>query len=410
MSLQKILADTEVWKSGTWLFIERVFFLLKGFGLSLLFANLLPKETFGAYQYIFSLIGTACVFALPGMGTAIVQAVARKYTGTFRKAVALMFQYSLYGILFLLLAALISFFQGQKTVALLLVTLPLFPFYAVVTGAWRAYYTGQEKFVQAAKIGMGGEAFLLVALGTTLYLSPRLEYLIILSLFVPTVYYGYFLFISLQASKHDPIDESNLIFGKKLSWLYGAGVVASYFDKIVIGHFLGFVELAVYAIATMIPDQIRDSVRVIVGYVLPGFSRMDDTRDNQRLILKGIGLLFILVLVAVFAYILIAPFFFHWFFPAYKEALPYTRVAALVSLTVPFMILDSYFRAHKDDTTTTRVALSGYVAGTLGGLMLIPFFGLWGALAARGLSLFVNALLFLIAFLKRGPRMGEKSN
>lgn len=402
MSLRKILSNKTVLIGGSWLLFERLFFIVKGFILSLLFANFLTKETFGAYQFVMAFIGTACVFALPGMATAMIQAIARGQGGTLRLGVKLMFRYAFWGSFFLVGAALYATLKGHATGNLLLFLAPLLPVYAVVVGGWRSFLTGKERFQEAAKIGIVGETLMLLIFLGVIFLFPSEAALVLTAFLVPICFYGIFLLKYLREATLEPADESNLEFGKRLSWLYGVGVVASYVDKLVIGHFLGFAELAVFVIASIIPDQIRDAVRVVVGFVLPGFSRMEDTPMNRRIILKGIMVLFLLVTLAVGIYIFLAPLLFTWFFPKYAEAITYTQVAALASLTVPFMILDSYFRARKDDTTATRVALSGYVAGTVANLILIPFIGIWGAIIARAVSLGVNGLLFLMAFLKKG--------
>lgn len=402
MSLRKILSDKTVLKGGSWLFFERLFFIAKGFILSLLFANFLSKEVFGAYQFVMAFIGTACVFALPGMATAMIQAIARGQDGTLRAGVKLMFRYAFFGAFFLVGAGIYSAFQGKTTTGLLLFLAPLLPFYAVVVGSWRSFLTGKERFQEAAKIGIAGETFTLLAFLGVIFWFPHGVVLILTAFLTPIIFYGVFLLKYLEEAFSEPVDESNLHFGKRLSWLYGIGVVASYIDKLIIGHFLGFTELAVFVIASIIPDQIRDAIRVVVGFVLPGFSRMEDTALNRRTILKGIFLLFVVVSCLVGGYIFLAPLLFTWFFPQYEEAITYTQVAALASLTVPFMILDSYFRARKDDKTATRVALSGYIAGTVTNFALIPIMGIWGAIIARAVSLGVNGLLFLMAFLKKG--------
>lgn len=410
MSLRKLLSDKTLLLGGSWLLFERLFFIAKGFILSLLFANLLPKEVFGAYQFVMALVGTACVFALPGMATAIIQAVARGHGGTLQAGVKLMLRYAWGGSIFLFGAALYATWQQHSTVSLFWLLAPLLPLYAVAVGAWRSFFTGKERFREAAKIGILGEGLTLLVFLGVIFFFPTESALVLAAFFTPLVFYGTVLLKNLRETKGESVDESNLTFGKRLSWLYGIGVAASYLDKLIIGHFLGFAELAVFTIASIIPDQIRDAVRVVVGFVLPGFSRMEDTATHRRTILKGIGALFIIVAGLVGVYILVAPWLFQLFFAQYQEAITYTQVAALASLTVPLMILDSYFRARKDDRIATRVALSGYAAGTIANLALIPFFGIWGAIIARAVALTVNGLLFLIAFLKKGFSVPQVSD
>ena len=45
--------------------------------LSIAFARLLTKDLYGQWNYILAIMGILAIFSLPGMNTAIVQAVAR---------------------------------------------------------------------------------------------------------------------------------------------------------------------------------------------------------------------------------------------------------------------------------------------------------------------------------------------
>ena len=61
-------------KSGSWLSFGHGFAMLSGFFMSLAFANLFPRESFGTYKFVLSMAGILGAFSLTGMGTAVTQA------------------------------------------------------------------------------------------------------------------------------------------------------------------------------------------------------------------------------------------------------------------------------------------------------------------------------------------------
>src|SRR3989344_5118018 len=70
-------------QGGFWLILGQVTAAATSFLLALAFANLLPKDIYGNYQYIISLVGTLGIFSLTGMRIAVSQATARGLEGSF---------------------------------------------------------------------------------------------------------------------------------------------------------------------------------------------------------------------------------------------------------------------------------------------------------------------------------------
>jgi O-antigen/teichoic acid export membrane protein len=64
-------------KGGFWWIFGNVCVLLLSFVTMVAFSHWVPKEVFGAYQYILSTIAILSLFALPGMQSALVRAVAK---------------------------------------------------------------------------------------------------------------------------------------------------------------------------------------------------------------------------------------------------------------------------------------------------------------------------------------------
>src|SRR3990172_6841992 len=78
-------------KGGFWLSLGHGVAMLAGFFISIAFANLFPKESFGTYKFILSMVAMLGAFSLTGIGVAITQAVARGNGGSLRRGFYLPF-------------------------------------------------------------------------------------------------------------------------------------------------------------------------------------------------------------------------------------------------------------------------------------------------------------------------------
>src|SRR3989344_3759114 len=72
---------------GFWLTLAKGIAMFSSLILATAMANLIPPEVFGTYKFVLSGAGIIGAFALTGMGTAIIQAVARGHEGALRAGV-----------------------------------------------------------------------------------------------------------------------------------------------------------------------------------------------------------------------------------------------------------------------------------------------------------------------------------
>ena len=84
-------------KGGSWFALGTALSWLISFGTALAFANLIPKETFGAYQYVLSIVGIFGIMTLTGMNTAISRAAARGKDGSLFEALKEKIRWGLLG-------------------------------------------------------------------------------------------------------------------------------------------------------------------------------------------------------------------------------------------------------------------------------------------------------------------------
>jgi len=388
-------------KNGFWMILEKAFLIAKGFLLSLLFANLLDKEIFGQYQYVLSILGIMSSLILPGMSVSVIQAVAKGREKTYNSSIKMMIRWGILGSIALLLVSFYSFYAGQRSIALILLAFVwIFPFYGTMN-MWRSYYTGKEWFGKMAWHSLLSEAFTLMALVLAVYFFDSLAVLVFAATIIPMLFYGYYTQKTLSLSGAGSEDSTDLEYGKKLSFVYGISIVAGYIDKLVVGQFLGFSELALYAIVSVIPDQIKSGMRIFLTLLLPKFSKIENTEKNRRFVLKNIIRLLFLSTLIVGAYIFAVPFLFKWFFPKYAEGIIYSQVIAAGFILTPFMIIDSFFRAHKKNKAISRSTLWGNGIGIVIAVLAIPVWGIWGAVISKIANIGINSFYLLFVFITK---------
>ncbi len=138
IAVYKLLKKSEKWtktdmiylaKGGFWLTLGQGVSSVSSFLLAIAFANLLPKETYGTYKYIMSIVSLLAIPTLAGMNTAIIQAVARGYEGSVMPAFKTKVKWGLLGGLASLILTGYYYFQGNNTLAIsFLITAVFVPF------------------------------------------------------------------------------------------------------------------------------------------------------------------------------------------------------------------------------------------------------------------------------------------
>lgn len=139
-------------KNVAYLMFSNVILALLGLLLSVALARLLPKDIYGQYSYIMSIFGLLAFFSLPGMNTAIAQAIARNYERAIIEGSKVRFKWSILGSIIISIIALYYFISNNNIVIVkcLIVCSLFFPLY-YATDVIYAYFIGIQKFNRMAK-------------------------------------------------------------------------------------------------------------------------------------------------------------------------------------------------------------------------------------------------------------------
>jgi len=176
------------------------------------------------------------------------------------------------------------------------------------------------------------------------------------------------------------------------------GSVAMQIDKILVFHYLGSIDVAIYSIAIAPIDQIKPVFKNIQFLLLPKFAskNINSIKNNltQKILKSSIILIFIVVL-----YILASPFLFKHIFPQYPESIFYTQLYSISLLTVFMVIPISVLRAHNKKNELYKFNLFAFGLQIIIIFISVKFFGLIGVIIGRIISKFLH-FVFSIYFTK----------
>lgn len=247
-----------------------------GILMSVAFARLLPKETYGQYNYILSVIGILAIFALPGMGTAISRAAARGHDGTLVRGVKEKFKWSILGSVGLIGVGGYYFLSGSILLGRCFVIASLlFPVFENFQ-AYNAFLSGKKSFGRRAKYQITVQIFSVLATFLALYFTRNLLIIITVSLASTSLLRGYFLRMTLKNMENQSDEPGAVSFGRHMTLVGIPGTITSYADQIIIGAFLSFPELATYTIAKGFMNRIKALLDPIPTLTFPKLAEIGE--------------------------------------------------------------------------------------------------------------------------------------
>lgn len=385
--------------SGFWLTVGQVVSTLSTLALAVAFANLVPSETYGTYKYLLAIAAIFSLFTLPGMNTAIARSVARGDRSTIRTATNMRVVWSLAGTVAACVGGAYYFINGNVELATALILigafLPVFDTYTL----YNAYLTGIQNFKKQSLLYFISQSLSTLVLIAALFFTQNVLTLL-LAYFVPLTTIRFLIYkkIEKEFTSNTP-DKETLGYGKHLSFLDIFGIVAGNIDKVLLWKFLGPAQLAIYAFAVAIPEQIKGPLKGISSVALPKFSTQTPAyiRLFYRSFWYKVTIYSCVLFVISLIYIVAAPLIFNLLFPNYLESVIYSQVFALSLFTGAQSIPATLLSAHKRTEvqyilTTTRAVIQIILL-----IVLIPQFGVMGAVVALVITNIVNFIGTVLA-------------
>ena len=367
---------------------------LSSFLLAIAFANLLPKEAYGTYKYILSIAGILAIPTLSGINTSIVQATARGYEGSFLPALKTKIRWGLLGGLASLALAGYYYFNNNFDLTIAFLIAAFFLPIMDPLGIYDSFLQGKKLFKISTKYWVFSQLIASLCLITTLFFTKNLPF-ILLAYFTPWTLLR-FIFLKITLKKFPPNqqkDDQTISYGKHLSLLSVLGSITNYADRLLIFHYLGAAQVAVYSIAIAMPEQIKGVLKNINTLAFPKFSQRKNNEIKGTL---GHHLkIYILILVLItLAYILLCPSIFKIFFPKYQESIIYSQLYSVtISAIAIATLLLTLLTAQKTTKILYQINIYSFFLQITLLFIGVYFFGLMGVIVSRIIGRFLGLLL-----------------
>lgn len=371
-------------KGGSWLSVGQFVSSIMALVLSIAFARLVEKEVYGEYKYILSLASLLGIFTLSGMSTAIAQATAAGHSGTIISAfkITLRFNFILVPIT-IAMATYHHFISGNPslTLASLLIgaTSPLISSFTIFGGLLLGKKDFKGSVLANSLIGIIPPVLVMATM--LVFPTPLILATTYFSTLTLVTAYLYFTSVRKYAEKEARTDWNAIRYGKHTSAMNIFGIIASQIDKVIVFHYLGPTQLAIYAFALAIPDQIKGMIKNLNSLMLPRFAERDRTillpSLWKKMLLLGGGISCIAL-----AYIGSAPIIFNLLFPEYTESVFYSQLIALSLITFAANVPATAMQAQLEKKILYTFNISWAIIQIILVMTLTPPYGLFGAIMA----------------------------
>lgn len=381
---------------GSWLGLGQAISVITVFLTSIAFANLLPKETFGLYRYILSIYNILIVSTLSGMDSAINQSVARGYEGSLILGVKTKIKWGLLGTLSSIIFSIYYYTQGNIQLALIFCMVSIFVPFAESFDMYNSLLWGKKLFGTQTKYNIIRKILSLMIMVGTIFLTKNIYIIISVYFLATSIPALFFLYKTIKNHlSNKEVDPHAIKYGKDLSAIYIISLVMNELDKILIFHYLGAIDLAIYSLAVAPNDQIKGALKNLNSLAFPKFAQKT-SEDVRQSISHKVFLLGAMTSVMVIVYIAIAPIFFKVFFPKYLDSINYSQIIAISLIgAVISSFLYSVLESQKAKKELYQYNLYSNAFNILVLFPMVFYFGIWGAVFSRFIVRFFSAFLAL---------------
>jgi O-antigen/teichoic acid export membrane protein len=371
-------------KTGWWINLDIVIISAVSLLLSIVFANALTPSTYGLYQYILSISALVTAVSLAGMNTAVTQAVARGYEGSFLHSIKEQIRWAPIPALLALLGSVYYFLQGNTEIGVGLLIITVLNPIISICNTYGAFLQGKKEFKQIFYFNLLTNLVYAFCIAAVIWFVKDAVLLVFINLSLNACIT--FLIFKKTIKKYKPntnIDPGFVLYGRKLSVLSAWGTIVNQADSILVFHFLGPVNLAVYTFATILPERVASLFGFIGTASFFKFIDHDISYIQKNIFIKifKIG-----IVSAIFAglYSLCAPLIFTILFPKYLYSVHFTQLYSPIIILLSILnVTNSIFYAKKYQKEIYIFGIVQPILLIFLQLPLIVFYGIMGMIFAR---------------------------
>ena len=183
-----------------------------------------------------------------------------------------------------------------------------------------------------------------------------------------------------------------LTYGRKLTFIGLIAPIASQIDKIILAHFWGPAQLAVYSLAIAVPDRATSFIKNLVGLGFPKFATKMPGEINTmfyKRIFQGVSL----GALAALAYVLVAPYVFQYLLPQYLDSVLYSQMLAVGLI---FAMPNRYVSLLLVSQKFSRLIFINNLIQSAVKILLYVVLGIWGGVLGLVIAYVLHSFIGML--------------
>jgi len=370
-------------KYGSYLTVGNIISLAASFLLSIAFARLLPKETYGDYRYILSIFELLAISSLQGLNGVMVQGIAQGFDGVVRAGLKTKLKWSFFGSFASLIIGAYFWIKGNTTFTICFLIVAAFLPLIKGSELYQSVLDGKKMFDKRAKYSIIIQIFYTAGLVIALFFTKNVILIVFTYFLSISLIRTYFLLKTFRKFlKNNNSNPKFIAYGKHTSLIGIIGLVSQQIDKILLFHFIGPAPLAVFSFATLPVDNLRTPLQTIQELALPRLATRS-AEEIKKSLPKKLFKMSLIILLIIGIYILIVPYVFKIFFPQYMDAVPYSRLYSFDLLVFPMSMMMLALYAKMKTKELYKVNIINPIIQIVLAVILVPLYGIFGAIIAR---------------------------
>lgn len=363
------------------------------------FANLLPKNIYGNYQYILAVAEFVTIVSLTGLTTSVIRSVAKGFEGTLDYSFRENLKWSIGAVIIGIGVGMYYLVQGNLILGYGILIASLCTPLINSSKLFSSHLIGKKLFTKSSSYSVIGNAVPTVTLIGALFLTQNVIILIgVYFLMHSATNFALFL-LARKTIENNDRETATLSFAKHLSLQNVITKAAGHLDKVLLFQFAGAIALAEYIFAISVPRQIQHLFKSAKMIILPKVSARSYSELRESLP-KKVAILYIFIVPITLGYIFLAPLFFKIAFPQYEASVIYSQLYALLLLLAPINVLNDVFIGHAKKAILYKISIATALLKLVTTISLVPFYGIWGVVFSVLVTQSSHALLTIYYFFK----------
>ena len=380
---------------------------LDGFFLNVLLVRFLSYEDLGNYKLFFSVLNILILFSINGLGTSVTKAVAKRFQGFFKKAIAVSALFSLIASAILIILAF-SYYKDSSIKWALLVASFVVPIYFGFN-TWEPYYYGKRRFKTVFLLNtlMGSTRFVICA--AIIFFYRNYFYAIIAYLLIVSVYNLIFFFWIVRRIKPEETDKEKekdyLKHGFRLTGSSAISVIATNIERIILDSVSGATMVGIYSVVAVFPTFIKNSLKTLVNVPMVKLA-VHPEKENRTIIKKGLIIIFLSGIIILVVFWFIIPFLLKFFFKVDDpDIIRYGRLLLIPLIFMPVNLTIKYLASYQGTGVSVLKLYTSVDAIKLILLAIfVPLYKIEGIIMALILAEFFTSIILLTWFFRSNKK------